>query len=115
MSAREKAGNKGLARNRGGYVPRPGDAFVMPYRDTAGPFTGRGHIGFVLRVDVVEGRATSIDTVEGNAGNRVKVGHRVLSDRTIVGLISQFPETEQPVGWATGPGNTDVGGPDTTR
>jgi hypothetical protein len=62
--------------------PIPGDAFVM---DRGG---GHGHIGFVLRVNA---ERTQINTVEGNCGNRVKVGLRELSDPEIVGFIDNAP------------------------
>ena len=115
MTAWRRAQKQGKARNKDGYIPIPGDAFVMLYRNEAGQFTGRGHIGFVLRVEVVNKRATAIDTVEGNAGNRVKVGHRLLSSPTIVGFINPFSAEDQPTGWQTGLGKTDVGGRNTTR
>jgi hypothetical protein len=102
-----------MAHLKGAYIPIPGDAFVMLYRN-GGAFTGRGHIGFVLRVEVIGGSATAIDTVEGNAGNRVKVGHRSLTAPAIVGFINQYPDDAQPTDWKTGLGTTDVGGRDTT-
>jgi hypothetical protein len=114
-TAWQRAHDQGKARTKGEYVPIPGDAFVMLYRDEAGDLTGRGHIGFVLRVEVANDRATAIDTVEGNAGNRVKVGHRLLSADTIVGFINPFAPEDQPTNWQTGLGETDVGGRDTTQ
>lgn len=58
--------------------PIPGDAFVMLSKGTAR--RGSGHIGFVLRVE-----GDRFNTVEGNAGNRVKVGLR--ERREVVGWI----------------------------
>jgi len=101
-SAWAKAGSLGLARAKGDYLPIPGDAFVMLYRNEAGVLTGTGHIGFVLRVEVAGGRAVAINTVEGNAGNRVKVGMRELASRDIVGFINPFPAEEQPTDWERG-------------
>lgn len=62
--------------------PLPGDAFVF---DHGG---GHGHIGFVLRVSA---DGSQINTVEGNAGNRVKVGLRDLSEAALVGFIDNVP------------------------
>jgi hypothetical protein len=68
---------------RGSYTPVPGDAFVMLYK-SGGRYTGKGHIGFVYRVSR---SAEEFNTVEGNCGNRVKIGKRSLSDATIEGFI----------------------------
>ncbi len=114
MTAWTRAKDRGMAHAKGEYVPIPGDAFVMLYSNDSGKLTGRGHIGFVLRVEVVNGEAVAIDTIEGNAGNRVKVGHRLLSSADIVGFINQFPPDAQSAGWQTGLGRTDVGGRDST-
>jgi hypothetical protein len=68
-----------------GALPVPGDAFVM---DTDGAAGTNGHIGFVLRVSV-DGR--TINTVEGNTGNRVRLGVRSLADVRILGWICTVP------------------------
>ena len=114
-SAWEKAGTLGMARDKRTYLPIPGDAFIMLYRDKSGVLTGSGHIGMVLRVAVASAKAVAINTVEGNAGNRVKVGMRELDSRDIVGFINNFPAAEQPAGWETGLATAaDLSG-DTTR
>ncbi len=97
----KKAQSKGWARDKADYSPIPGDAFVMLYRNSQGKFTGTGHIGFVLRVDKTK-NAKSFNTVEGNCGNRVKVGVRQMKESTLVGFINQYPADEQPVDWETG-------------
>jgi hypothetical protein len=74
----------------------------MLYRDKTGNLTGRGHIGFVMRVRISGGSASRINTVEGNCGNRVKIGERDLMDPNIVGFINNFPPEEQPDNWETG-------------
>lgn len=61
--------------------PMPGDMFVMLRSN------GTGHIGFVLRVSI---NGTEINTIEGNCGNRVKVGKRSTTDGTIYGYINPF-------------------------
>lgn len=66
---------------RGIYTPVPGDAFVMLYKGTN---KGKGHIGFVYRVS---SDGNEINTVEGNCGNRVKIGKRSLLDSSIAGFI----------------------------
>ncbi len=101
-SAWEKAQKLGMAREKGDYIPIPGDAFVMMYRDKDGKLTGVGHIGFVLRVEVKDGKAVAINTIEGNTSNRVKIGKRDLTKDSIVGFINNFPEDEQPTDWEKG-------------
>lgn len=97
----EAALRQGMAFPKEAYNPLPGDAFVMLYREN-GRFTGFGHIGFVLRVAFQNGRAVTINTVEGNAGNRVKVGKRHLSSPDIIGFINNFPVDEQDMHWEKG-------------
>jgi hypothetical protein len=75
-------------RNSGRRSPGPGDAFVMLYKSD-GSFTGKGHIGFVLRVS--EGNS-KINTIDGNCGNRVKVGVRDLTDDRVVGFIDPWKD-----------------------
>lgn len=114
-TAWEKAGSLGMVHKKGEYLPIPGDAFVMLYRNEKGDLTGTGHIGFVLRVEVEGSKAVAINTVEGNAGNRVKVGRRELAGKDIVGFINNFPGDEQPAGWESGLVSVaDIAG-DTTR
>jgi hypothetical protein len=86
-AARELAGNLKLwipkfqaqAQKR----PFPGDAFLM---DKGGD---HGHIGLVLRVSADGSR---INTLEGNCGNRVKLGLRDVGDPQIAGFIDNVPE-----------------------
>jgi hypothetical protein len=99
----------GMWRDKAAYTPIPGDAFVLLYRNEEGSLTGRGHIGFVLRAQVpaknarmAGNKATKINTVEGNCGNRVKIGERDLADPNIVGFINPFPADEQPHDWQKG-------------
>lgn len=62
----------------------PGDIFVMLHPKT--PFKPQtGHVGFVLRVSK---NGSIINTVEGNCGNRVKVGTRSTS--TMQGFINLY-------------------------
>jgi peptidoglycan hydrolase-like protein with peptidoglycan-binding domain len=63
--------------------PRPGDAFLIAHG------ADMAHIGFVYRV-AADGSA--INTVEGNCGNRVKVGKRSLLDASIAGWIDMVPD-----------------------
>ncbi|TDI82236.1 MAG: CHAP domain-containing protein [Caldithrix sp.] len=101
LSAWRKAESLGFARNKGNYIPIPGDAFVMLYKKD-GKLTGKGHIGFVYRVEVAANRAVTINTVEGNSSNRVKIGKRNLASPSIVGFINSFPADEQPTDWERG-------------
>jgi len=117
-SAFGKARDLGMARQKGDYIPIPGDAFIMATSDAeAGKFkfTGTGHIGYVLRVEVSRRKAVTINTVEGNSGNRVKLGKRNLSDDAIVGFINNYGANEQPTGWQRGLVSAESTGGDTTR
>jgi hypothetical protein len=96
-----RAKTKGFAMDKAGYAPVPGDAFVMLFKDDSGKLKGTGHIGFVLRVDKAR-NATAFNTVEGNCGNRVKVGRRQMDQSTLVGFINQYSLEKQPSGWKTG-------------
>lgn len=73
------------AHDKDVYVPIPGDAFLMLYRGNKGTLTGSGHIGFVLSV-APDGKA--FNTIEGNTGDRVKVGTRFMSQSTLEGFIN---------------------------
>ena len=69
---------------KGAGIATPGDAFVILHKDPEDGWC-TGHIGFVLQV-AEDGK--SINTVEGNCGNRVKVGRRELSDPMLRGFIN---------------------------
>ena len=85
------------------YRIMPGDCFLMQYKDDRGKWKHRGHIGFVLRVeDSSRGGNIRFNTVEGNCGNRVKVGLRSLSEASLIGFINPFSEDEQPTEFETG-------------
>ncbi|HEX6241701.1 MAG TPA: CHAP domain-containing protein [Polyangiales bacterium] len=92
--ARERAGTLGIwvPKTLPGAHPLPGDAFVM---DHGG---GQGHIGFVLRVAKDGSR---FNTLEGNCGNRVKLGLRRLDESHLVGFIDNV-KSEQPVEFERG-------------
>lgn len=66
-----------------GYFPAPGDLFMIQYGD------GKGHVGFVLRVNYEGERLVSFNTIEGNAGNRIKIGLRFVDkEKHLVGFIN---------------------------
>ena len=76
---------------KGERGPTPGDAFVLLHKD---PRQGwcTGHIGFVLQV---ANDGNSYNTVEGNCGNRVKIGRRDMGDpllRGFINIIGDHPE-----------------------
>lgn len=68
-----------------GRVPTPGDAFVILTKDPDTVDWCTGHIGFVLQV-AEDGK--SVNTVEGNCGDRVKIGRRELADPKLRGFIN---------------------------
>jgi hypothetical protein len=67
-----------------GQVPTPGDAFVLLEHPPENGWC-TGHIGFVLQV-ARDGK--SYNTVEGNCGNRVKIGKRFMADPQLRGFIN---------------------------
>lgn len=77
----------GRAFDKNTYQPIPGDIFIMLYRNGSGALTGQGHTGVVLAVN---NGSTAFNTIEGNAGDRVKVGTRYVSQSTLVGYINMF-------------------------
>lgn len=85
-TAWERAVSQGKWEEKNGSHPTPGDAFVILHKK---PELGRctGHIGFVLQV---AGDGRTFNTVEGNCGNRVKIGKRSLSDPNLRGFINFF-------------------------
>lgn len=73
-----KSADRGLTYKSGEHVPRPGDAFLLfKPNPMDGGVPKSGHVGLVLRVNKA---GTRINTVEGNCGNRVKVGVREIKD-----------------------------------
>lgn len=100
-SAWFRARSVNRAFSPGSYLPIPGDAFVSMHEE-GGKIIGKGHIGFVLRVEVSEGKVTRFNTIEGNAGNRVKVGLRRADDPSLMGFINPYPADEQPGNWIFG-------------
>ena len=69
---------------RAGHVPTPGDAFVILKNPPENGWC-QGHIGLVLQVSA-DGQ--SFNTIEGNCGNRVKIGLRDMSDSKLRGFIN---------------------------
>lgn len=77
-----------------GYIPRPGDVFIMQYVDDEGRHTGKGHTGIVLQVELDDrGRLENIVTVDGNSANRVKIGKRSM--RHMEGFINLFGDQDE--------------------
>ena len=68
---------KGLGVYTDASHVQPGDAFLMFKTDPDKARPKGGHIGLVLRVSE---DGTEFNTVEGNCGNRVKVGVRKTAD-----------------------------------
>lgn len=85
------AQQKHIYHARENYTPIPGDMFLMQYKDTHGNYLHKGHIGFVLAVDM---KKKKFNTVEGNSGNRVKVGVRGIFSNTMIGFISPYTKPE---------------------
>jgi len=94
-----KAKAKQWWQDKHNYSPVPGDTFIMLYRDTKGRFNGKGHIGFVLRVSE---DGSEFNTIEGNCGNRVKIGKRRMDQASLEGFINFYPVEEQPQDWERG-------------
>ena len=73
-------------------TPRPGDIGIMLHRSGGGGFTGKGHAFIVLWISE---DGEWISTVEGNCGNRVKIGKRPTS--SIHGYINFFRGAERTI------------------
>lgn len=86
----------------------PGDIFVMLHPKSPGK-AQTGHVGFVLRVSK---NGAFINTVEGNCGNRVKVGLRDTD--TIHGFINLYGDGAR-VGFSRSLLPTPATGSDDTR
>lgn len=96
LTARAQAAD--LWRPKAGYLPSPGDLFMMRMSSSS------GHVGFVAG-----GYAGRIETVEGNSGDRVRHGVRSLDDARIIGFVCTVPEEPYLGCWWTGQGE-DVSG-----
>lgn len=88
--------------------PIPGDWFVMLYTNPAGELTFRGHTGIVLRVS-----NTHVNTLEGNAGNRFKLGRRRRA--TIPWYVNHFGPGEQVADFERGVVSASITDGGTTR
>jgi hypothetical protein len=69
---------------KAGRVPKPGDAFVILQEPPENGWC-QELIGFVLQV-AKDGQ--SFNTIEGNCGNRVKIGRRDIGDPKLRGFIN---------------------------
>jgi len=102
----------GTFKEKDTYLPRPGDVFIMLYRDKNGNLTGKGHTGIVLQVSA---DGTIFVALEGNAGNRLACKSRKITQGTLVGFVNPYPVEEQADNWergvqAAGSGATGVRG-----
>jgi len=94
-----KAREQGIFLPKGEYDPIPGDWFIMQNKRKDGTYKGTGHVGFVLRVSA-DGRV--YQTVEGNCGNRVKCGERLVSSSKLEGWIRRYSDTQRPPSYVRG-------------
>lgn len=79
------AKKKGLFKNKADYSPVPGDIFLM----VTNASKSQGHTGIVYRVSA-DGK--TFNTIEGNCGNRLKMGTRQVSDPALRGFILLWGE-----------------------
>lgn len=89
------AKEKGWWNPRKDYHPIPGDLMIMLHSLSGG--WSPGHTGMVLRVG-----GFGFNTIEGNCGNRIKLGYRKFSQVGLAGFINVFGPGEQPTGWEHG-------------
>ena len=85
---------QGMALTKKKYSPIPGDFFVMLYKNQHGNYTGSGHSGIILSVAPDN---ETFNTIEGNVGNRVKVGIRHLSQPCLVGFINPYGDDTEDI------------------
>lgn len=90
----EVAGNRGQQIDKH-QTPVPGDAFVLLFRNSRGQLTGSGHTGLVL---AVSSDGQSYNTIEGNAGNRVKVGLRSCDEGVLMGFVNLTGDRDAALG-----------------
>lgn len=90
----ELGGNKGQRVDKH-TTPVPGDAFVLLFKNARGQLTGSGHTGLVLSVSA---DGESFNTIEGNAGNRVKVGLRSCEEGVLVGFVDLVGDRKDVLG-----------------
>lgn len=83
----KKATELGIYFPKEEVEPEPGDWFLMQYRRADGSFKGKGHVGFILRVSK---DGLTFQTIEANAGNRVAVKTRRVSQGTLIGYVKRF-------------------------
>ncbi len=105
------ARDRAMWRPKAGYGPVPGDAFLMLH-EKKGSAPQTGHIGFVHRVSKDGG---SFNTIEGNCGNRVKLGRRAIAEPTLVGFIDFWKDGRQRQDFTRGLSRARNVGRDTTR
>jgi hypothetical protein len=70
---------------KSGYVPEPGDIFIIEYGDKT------GHVGFVNSVTLNEDGSYTITTIEGNSSDQVNtrtISSTEFASKKITGFIS---------------------------
>lgn len=94
-----------------GYIPIPGDVFLMHY-----PGSSTGHTGFSTAVeDVAAKKPFVFNTAEGNAGNRFKLGSRKSTQSTLVGFGNLFGDEGIDFPKGLSGGNAFLGDGESTR
>jgi hypothetical protein len=83
------AKKKNLWKNKTNYAPAPGDIFLM----VTNASKSQGHTGIVYRVSS-DGK--TFNTIEGNCGNRLKMGIRSVDDGALKGFIVLWGEQTEP-------------------
>lgn len=69
------------------YSPIPGDLFVIVHKD------GTGHIGIISNVNS-ETKASKLNVVEGNSGDRVALRERIPGQNDHVGYINFYGDSK---------------------
>ncbi len=95
--------NKFFFRWNEQYRPQPGDIFVKGREGSGTTWTGSGHIGIVVAVN-----GYSIETVEGNSGN--KVSKNTYSDYSLIPQLIGFGRFTDPGSVQKDPSYTPPGG-----
>lgn len=93
----EVAKEKNMYHLLGNYIPIPGDKGFHRYKNSSGKYTGLGHTWILLRISIDSSRKLlAVNTLEGNAGNRLKLGYREISkERFLDGFANTFMESEE--------------------
>lgn len=84
----------GFAFNVKDYSPIPGDLFVIVHSD------GTGHIGVITNVNSTS-KASRLNVIEGNSGDRVALRERIVGANSHIGYINFYGDSKNRPNFST--------------